>query len=458
MPTEPKKSVDVKDLRSVDVMNAVRNDASDYYKNAVPLAANNMDSVRAIGDIIMSDPHLQNEFLPALVNRIGRVIITSKLYRNPWEVFKKGLLEFGETVEEIFVNIAKPFQFDPETAVTDQYKREIPDVRSAFHAMNYQKFYKVTVSNDQLRQAFLSWTGITDLIARIIDTLYTGANYDEFLTMKYMLARQLLDGAFYPHSIPSVTKENASDIVTEIKGISNDLEFMRTIYNPSGVLTYTDKRNQILIINAKFDAVMDVNVLATAFNMEKVEFMGNRILIDSFGSLDIARLNELFKEDPTYQEISQDDLDMLDKIPAVLVDADYFMVFDNLYNMTEKYNAQGLYWNYFYHVWKTFSTSPFVNRIAFTGEVPSITGVAISPQTATVTKGQNIQFQVDVASTGFAPTQVIWEVEGSQPTTSVISSTGLLMVNRNEANTTLNVTVTSAYDTTKSAVATVTVS
>ena len=38
------------------------------------------------------------------------------------------------------------------------------DVRAAFHTMNYQKFYKATISNDQLRQAFLSWQGITDLI------------------------------------------------------------------------------------------------------------------------------------------------------------------------------------------------------------------------------------------------------------------------------------------------------
>ena len=32
--------------------------------------------------------------------------------------------------------------------------------------MNYQKYYKTTIQNDQLRQAFLSWQGITDLIAK----------------------------------------------------------------------------------------------------------------------------------------------------------------------------------------------------------------------------------------------------------------------------------------------------
>ena len=66
---------------------------------------------------------------------------------------EKGLRR--ETIEEIFVNIAKPFQFDPEVAENTVFKREIPDVRSAFHIMNYQKYYKATIQNDQLRQAFL---------------------------------------------------------------------------------------------------------------------------------------------------------------------------------------------------------------------------------------------------------------------------------------------------------------
>lgn len=112
------------------------------------------------------------------------------MWDNPWSVFKKGRLEFGETVEEIFVNLAKPHSFDPATAEKEVYKREIPDVRAAFHSMDFQKFYKVTISNDQLRQSFLSWNGITDLIAKIVDSLYTGMRYDEYVTMKYMICRR----------------------------------------------------------------------------------------------------------------------------------------------------------------------------------------------------------------------------------------------------------------------------
>lgn len=451
------KIPDIKTLNanSVQIMNAVRNELGGTYAQMVPIAEDSTRSIRTVGEIIMSYDVLYNDFLNALVNRIGRVIITSKLYRNPWADFKRGLLEYGETIEEIFVNIAKPFQFDPATAETEVFKREIPDVRAAFHTMNYQKFYKVTISNDQLRQAFLSWDGITDLIGRIIDSLYTGANYDEFLTMKYMIARMALNGNMHPINIPDVTAANAKSVVTTIKAISNSLEFMSSAYNAAGVATYTDKYDQFIILNAEFDATIDVEVLASAFNMDKAEFMGRRIVVDSFSNLDNARLAELFAEDSGYVEISGDDLTKLSSIPAILVDRDWFMIFDNYYNMTQQYNGQGLYWNYWYHVWKTFSTSPFANAILFTTATPSITSVSITPSTAAVDKGQSIQLSANVVAVGFANKNVTWSISGA--TASNISPAGLLTVGSGETGSAITVTATSVFDGSKKGTATITV-
>ena len=114
MPTTPK--IVTLTNSSVEILNTIRDNATQNYQNYVPYATPDAESIRKIGTIIMDMPQLQNEFISALVNRIGRVLVTSKLYDNPWAMFKKGLLEFGETIEEIFVNIAKPFQFDPVVA------------------------------------------------------------------------------------------------------------------------------------------------------------------------------------------------------------------------------------------------------------------------------------------------------------------------------------------------------
>lgn len=445
-------------LATAEILNTIRDNASANYRDYVPVAdPTDQQSVRNIGGVIMNYPALQNEYLNALMNRIGRVIITSKLFYNPWSGLKKGLLEFGETVEEIFVNIAKPFQFDPAVAESEVFKREIPDVRAAFHILNYQKFYKATISNDQLRQAFLSWQGITDLIVKIVDSMYTGANYDEFLTMKYMLARNILQGRMNVTEVAPVSAENAKTIVSTIKGVSNVWEFPSTNYNLSGVTTQTDKRDQIILLNAKFDAVIDVEVLAVAFNMEKSEFMGNRILVDSFGALDTARLNLLFKDDPNYVPLNEAELSALDAIPAVMVDRDWFMIFDNFYNFTENYNGQGLYWNYFYHTWKTFSVSPFANNTVYVAGAPTVTSVTVTPATATVLKGQSLHLTANVVTTNFAPKSVTWTITGNTSQDTHIDIYGNLFVAEDETGTTITVTATSTFDNIKTGTSKITV-
>lgn len=439
---------------SVNVLNVIRNNATQNYKDYVPVATPDAESIREIGSIIMDYPALQNEFLSALVNRIGRVLVTSKMFDNPWSVFKKGMLEFGETIEEIFVNIAKPYQFDPNVAESTVFKREIPDVRSAFHIMNYQKYYKVTIQDDQLRQAFLTWQGITDLIAKIVDAMYTGANYDEFQTMKYMLAKHIINGHLYPVTIPTVETANMKAIVSTIKGVSNKFEFLSSKYNLAGVQTHTKKTDQYLLINSKFDAEMDVEVLASAFNMDKAEFSGHRVLVDSFGDLDIDRLKVLFADDPTYTEIGEADLQALDAIPAIMVDKDWFMIFDNFYNFTEQYNGEGLYWNYWYHVWKTFSVSPFANNALFIPGTPTVTSVTVSPAKANVSAGQRVQLSAVVQTTDFAPQSVVWSVTSGENVK--VNQSGVVEIGANAVGE-IVITATSVYDSTQSGSATITV-
>ena len=440
---------------SVDVLNAIRNSASINYRDYVPIATADADSIREIGATIMDYPALQNEFLNALVNRIGRVILTSKSYQNPWAMFKKGFLEFGETIEEVFTNLAKPFQFDPAVAENEIFKREIPDVRSAFHVLNYQKFYKATVSQEQLRMAFMSWDGVTSLISSIVESMYTAANYDEFITMKYLLSRRILSGQMH---LANMSSENPKDIVKSMRNYSNMLTFLSADYNVAGVYNSTEKNNQYIIISSKWMAEIDVEVLAAAFNMDKVEFMGHVVMVDAFRNFDTARLNELFKDDPTYKEISQAELIWLDSVIAVILDKDYFMIFDNLQNFTENYNGQGLYWNYFYHVWKTFSTSPYANAVLFSYAVTSWNEarMTVTPSAATVLPGQSVQLEASITGVSpFLSKAIDWESNSQYAT---VNKNGVVTVLANATKgTAITITAKAHANPETTATATITV-
>lgn len=443
---------------SVDILNAIRNNASANYRDYVPAADPSQESIREIGAIIMNYEALQNEFLTALINRIGMVLITSKMYTNPLAMFKKGTLEFGETVEEIFVELAKPFEYDTETAESEVFKRVIPDVRAAFHILNYQKFYKTTIQQESLRQAFLSWNGITDLIAKIVDSMYSGAAYDEYTVMLYMLAVNILRGRLKPITVPAATAANAKTIVSAIKQTSNMMEFMSPTYTAAGVHNYSAKNDQFLLVNADFDAIMDVEVLASAFHMEMAQFMGHRVLVSSFGNIDRDRLDKLFANDPNYNRLTDAEMAALAAIPAVLVDRDFFMIFDNMYKFTENYNGQGMYWNYFYHTWKTFSVSPFANAAVFVPGSPAISSVTVTPATATVAAGQSISLTCEVATTNFAPQTVTWSVSDGDEDWCTVDIYGKVTISEDATTSdTVTITATSTVDGTKSDTCVITV-
>ena len=468
MPSIPEK----KNLTAsaADVVNSIRSEVGGTFADQVPAAINEgqvlsdgtvatremaLGTLRQIGDVITTFQPLANAFLSALVNRIGRVIINSKMYSNPWAGFKRGLLEYGETIEELFVNIVQAQDFDPETAENEVFKRKIPDVRSAFHTMNYQKFYKTTVSNDQLRQAFLSFEGISDLIGKITEALYTSANYDEYLVMKYMLCYAMEHGAFHPVTIAQPTAANSNSVVTTLKATSEKLQFLSADYNQAGVYNHTPKGDQYFIMTADFSSIVDVETLARAFNIDKVTLMGHTVIIDqfTFTTSETARLQELLGTQYTALTTS-----LFADVPCVCVDRDFFMIFDNFQNMTEQYNGEGLYWNYWLHQWKTFSTSPFANAVIFTDETPAVSAVAVTPSALTMGKGTSTQFAATVTNAGFASTGVTWSISGQQSANTRIDGQGRLYIAQDESATTITVKATSVFDTGKSNTATVTVS
>lgn len=405
-------------------------------------------AIHNIGEYIMSYQPYQNAFLNALVNRIGMVLVTSRIWRNPWAVFKQGRLEYGETVEEIFVNIAKPHSYDPAKAETDVFKREIPDVRAAFHTMDYQKFYKVTISNDQLRQAFLSYAELSGLIAYIVDSLYTAMNLDEYLTMKYMLCRELLNGGVYTVVTEPITGTGADpeDAVEKFREYTNNLTFLKSTYNRAGVRNSTPVEQQVIIVPNAAEATIGVKVLANAFNLSEVEYLGRRIAIDSFDfdADDTERLAEIFENDSTYTPLTGPEITALQAVVAFKSGPRWFMVFDNFDKFTENYNGQGLYWQYFYHVWRTFSVSPFENAVAFTSQTSEITEVTVSPVSSNVAVGTSIQLTAEVDGTGLYPKTVTWTMGGSadlKSGTTIDGTTGVLHVAADETVGTI-ITVT----------------
>ena len=441
---------------AVALVNAIRKSASPDFRNSIDIAES-FDDVKAIGATVMAYPGFQNEFLDCLVNKIASTYVMAKMFTNPLAVFKKGELNLGETVELIFNDIVKARQYDISKAENEVFKRGDANALTAYVSINSKVYYKATVEPNQLAHAFLTETGFYALIENITAQLVNSASQDEFMAMKYLVVKQLMSGKFKVVEIPQVNKTNMDDIITAIKTVSNEIEFPSTgvNYNYAGVHTFSTKDEQYLIMSSAFDASMDVNALAAAFNMEKKEFMGHRVRIDSFGAIDVDRLNAMFEGVAGYEAPTPEVLEAMASVPAILIDRDWFFILNqNLQNGVDTLqNPEGMYRNYWRHIWTAYNTNPFAIAVAFIPGAPAVKTVTVSPATLTVSNGQTAQLTATVETDNYAPTDVVFT---SNSDYVEVDYRGRVFVHADApAATTATITATSTFDGTKKGTATV---
>ncbi|QOR56282.1 major head protein [Bacillus phage DLc1] len=418
---------------TADTLNLIRNELGGAYALAVPEA--NDRNIGEVGHGINSSPEHRNSFLNQLVDRIGLVVIKHKSMNNPLGKFKRGTMPLGYTIEEIYTDITKAKKFDPTDAESTLYKREIPDTKVFFHQRNREQFYEQTVSQAELRSAFVSYANLDNFVTGIFEALYNSAEVDEYLWMRKLIDSYYEKGFFHHVKVEAPTDEaTGKALIKKIRAMARKLTLGMGSrkYNHTGVHTRSEMNGLHLFITADTEAEVDVDVLAMAFNMSKADFLGNVTVIDEFA-------------DPAIQ--------------AVLVDQDWFMCYDNNIEMTNVYNAKGLYWNYFYHIWQTLSCSTLENAVVFsTADAPVPPSASITPKTADVKAGATQQFTGSV--TGGTASAETYSISGQAKAGTTISSSGLLTVDATEE---VGVKITVTYkatvdgtDLTDTAIATVT--
>lgn len=403
------------------------------------------ESIQPIGKIIMGNPVYKNAFLNTC-NIIGKTVITRNHWENPWRAFTdKGALSYGQQVRDIIVDIANVYDYNNySNRPHDFVETEVPNVLQTLYEVNYQKFYKTTTSDEQMAMAFET-EDLFSLIDEIVNSLFEGMEYDDYQVSKYVLARRILDGTVTAKQIPDFETISTRDMLAFIKGHSNKMTFRKPFYNPAGIRKATKFDDQFAILDSMFEAKVSTTVLATSYFKDEAEMRAHAELCDSFGEFDMPRLAEVFgKRDANgdlipgeyldgYVPLTDAEMSTLEDIPCVIVGRDFFQnrkygteVGSPSGKATDFYNPQTLKRNHWLHEFGIMSTSPFENAVVFTKSAQAVSGVSVSPLSATVSKGQELQLKSIVTTTGFANKAVYWSQDGG--TGASIDQSGKLKI------------------------------
>ena len=329
----------------LNLINTIRDNATADYQNRIPEATRG--NFTELGGLLGEDIDLANEFTSMLINKVAYTDVHNKVFKNPLAIFKKGVKPYGDTIEEIFVNFAKAEAFDPTGA--NLLNRKLPDVKAVYHKMNRQDKYKVTITADLLKKAFRSFDGFNSVYTSIIQSLYNGDNKDEFILFKQMFKEAADKGCMVAYEVadPTTGAENATEFIKAVKLVSTDMAFPKSTYNgylsaqtkdKIPVETFSTVDEQLIVIDAATSVSLDVDVLAKAFNLDRLTFLAKCVVIDAF-------------PDP--------------QMRCAIVDKAWSQIYDDLYQMRTFQNGEGLYDSYILHHWQTIAYSPLVNAVAF---------------------------------------------------------------------------------------------
>lgn len=243
-------------------------------------------NIGEIGTTILNYSVVKNEFLNVLVNKICGQIFMNKVYTNPLSFFEKEPVPYGSTLESVFTDLITAKNFNENFGTSDVSSLigvETPPSKTEYYSKNFEKKYKISVSDQQLRTAFLNPNGLQNLINQVLTVPTNSRNFDDFQLMKGLLANASTKEVSLGETYATASDDAKAKMVTKkTRAIVDRFGMMSKIFNIQGVYTFTNSQNIVIITTPEVSANLDVELLATAFNMEKAE-MGRRIVkIDSF--------------------------------------------------------------------------------------------------------------------------------------------------------------------------------
>lgn len=414
--------------------------ASPDFRSAIPEPTE--DNVKEFMSSLTNYTSQYNEFMH-IVEKIALQTVKAADSRNKLESVKKGMVEYGKTIEEIYADLIEvtDWNFSEGGTFDEIFGQKKPNVYSLYHSTNFNKVVARSIPDRIMRRGFQSWAGLNDIIGAMMKVMYSSmVDYEAQAT------EELLNFAHKAgHMIP--VKVNTFDVtaVDEGKMKANTIIEASLVdrlgvrasrkYNYYGVSTMTMPENALFVSTPEYVRAQGVSVLAAAFNMNEAEFLGRVITVSGFGGAES------------------------DGCIGFLVDKDWFQIWEQGRQVTSEYNSYSRTWIYHYFVDAIYSYSLFNNAIEFVDSLKTITSVTVTASQS-AKRGDGTQIEVKVVNGGEKggwTSKCEWSIDGNKSAKTYITPNGMLFVGKDETAETINVTAKSAQDPAKTSTAAVTI-
>lgn len=334
------------------------------YHQYVPVITD-LTSIGEFGQPILEYTDVRNEFMTKLVKRIVETQIEGKVFNNKLSELEGEQVPLGYSIQDIYVNPAKGRKFNVEDFAGLLQKYEA-DVKQQFLTVNMDMQYPVTITRAKIKNAFTSWGALESFITGITNSLYSGANIDQYNFTKYLVANAFRNGHTINRVITEPTTEaTAKAFVKQARALALNFGEASSDYNAWGkvntddakaLVTWTELDDIVFMLRNDIISELDVDVLSVAFNMDRSTLMGKIIGVRNFDM---------------YSDAGEKVFDG-STILGIMCDRKWFKIKSQDIELDSFYNANNRTWQYYYNVVKMYNYSLFANAVVFCTEEPDI--------------------------------------------------------------------------------------
>ena len=425
-------------------------DNNSIYHQYVPVVTDST-TIGEFGQPILdsANTNVLNDFV-GLLKKVVYTAVYNKTFNNPLAQLDGERLPLGQFIEDVYVNPAhaRGFNVNDFAGLLQKYEAE---VATQYLTVNSDLQYCVTITREKIRNAFTSWSNLENLVTGMVNSLYNGA----YLT-RYSQAKGLVLSAYTGNNVNYQTVSAVSDastakaLVKSMRATYSKMQIPSTKYNAwnkvkGGQLalkTWTDPEDVVVLISADVEANLDVEVLASAFNMTKADFLGRVIVVDDFTQ---------YNEDGSVAVDGS-------AIQAMICDRAWFKIKTQDFAMDEFYNANNRTWQYYLNDVRMVNYSLFANAVVFATSAPSIdaTDIEAGASSATVEAGSTVKVPFTITPANATSTVTVTSSASGKATGEAVgrnivitgkqAGSATLTITANGHSDTISVTVTAASE------------
>lgn len=410
-----------------EILNAVRDEASEFYQRNVTEAS--INAISATGAGINSNPALQNEFLRLLVTGVIPIAFSRPELYDDFTIFRGERIPVGKTLMETATDVIDPIEFDMYASEFTEKEIFVPKVSTRFYVKNREDQFPLTISRVKLQSAFDDETSFMNFVRSLIDTLHASNERAKYNYTLATLENYYDLNKYYileANNILSGVASDAENFIEQVERLTLEMGLGdgSREFNNQGLVTRTSADKLHLFITPAMMARFKLGVWAKVFNLSEAEFRPNVHVIRGF------------KQHP--------------EIQAILCDEEFFRIHPQFEQMTEAINARGLYSTYYFTCFDTYALSDFKNAIVIVDEniQNTVYDVVIPVSNADIRRGTDVDYEAIVRQVARDTEKhnVVWSV--SAPVGSVAKSPqttfkgNTLTIAENEPNSMLNITAT----------------